>query len=91
MAFTATVVLRTADIAARGVAAAHDLVLHEDGSRAVEMAHLVGLPWWRVALWVDADYSARERDLTIAVFRHRIELFYPVGTRLGSRLDAHSP
>lgn len=81
MNLTTTIVLRIADLAVQAVASARELVHHEDGSRAVEVVHLVGLPWWRVALWGDADYSARERCLTIDVLCHRIEVFYrPVRT-----------
>ena len=79
MSLTTTIVLRVADLAARAIASARELVHHEDGSRAVEVTHLAGLPWWRVALWVDAAYSERERCLTIDVLRHRIEVFYRPG------------
>ena len=79
MTFTTTIALCVADRAAWAIASARDLVHHEDGSRAVEVVRLDGLPRWRVALQVDADYSERERCLTIDVLRHRIEVFYRPG------------
>ena len=79
MTLTATIVRRVADLAAGAVASRREPVHHDDGSRAVEVVHLVGLPWWRVALWVDADYSVREHCLSIDVLRHRIAVFYRPG------------
>lgn len=90
MTFTATIVHRIADLAAWAVASRRELVQHAltideceaqglpEGSteRAVEVVHLGGLPWWRAALWVDADYSVEERCLNVNVLRHRIEVFY---------------